>query len=63
QNPLWIHPSHAERLGIATGDLCQVRTRIGRFVLRAWVTEGIRRPLWLGRPARPDDAFFHVPTA
>ncbi|MBI3724200.1 molybdopterin-dependent oxidoreductase, partial [bacterium] len=42
QNPLWIHPSHAERLGIATGDLCQVRTRIGRFVLRAWVTEGIR---------------------
>ena len=28
--------------GIATGDLVKVRTRIGYFVTRAWVTEGIR---------------------
>ena len=30
------------RYGIATGDLVKVRTRIGYFVTRAWVTEGIR---------------------
>jgi anaerobic selenocysteine-containing dehydrogenase len=42
QNPLWLHPTDAKRLGVATGDLCEVKTRIGRFVLRCWVTEGIR---------------------
>ena len=26
-NPLWIHPTHAARLGIATGDLVRVETR------------------------------------
>jgi len=42
-NPLWIHPSDATRLGIAhTGDLVRVETRIGHFVVRAWITEGIR---------------------
>jgi anaerobic selenocysteine-containing dehydrogenase len=41
-NPLWIHPSHAARLGLATGDLVRVETRIGHFVVKAWVTEGIR---------------------
>jgi anaerobic selenocysteine-containing dehydrogenase len=41
-NPLWIHPEHAARLGVATGDLVRVRTRIGHFVVKAWVTEGIR---------------------
>ncbi len=41
-NPLWIHPTHAARLGLATGDLVRVRTRIGHFVVKAWVTEGIR---------------------
>jgi anaerobic selenocysteine-containing dehydrogenase len=41
-NPLWIHPSHAGALGIATGDLVRVETRIGHFVVKAWVTEGIR---------------------
>ncbi len=30
------------RSAIATGDLVKVRTRIGYFVTRAWVTEGIR---------------------
>ena len=28
--------------GVETGDLVKVRTRIGYFVTRAWVTEGIR---------------------
>jgi len=41
-NPLWIATADARRLGIATGDLVKVRTRIGHFVTRAWVTEGIR---------------------
>ena len=41
-NPLWISTADARRHGIATGDLVKVRTRIGYFVTRAWVTEGIR---------------------
>ena len=41
-NPLWIHPTHAAQLGVATGDLVRVETRIGYFVVKAWVTEGIR---------------------
>jgi anaerobic selenocysteine-containing dehydrogenase len=41
-NPLWIHTSHAARLGLKTGALVRVETEIGHFVLRAWVTEGIR---------------------
>ncbi|ANM28504.1 formate dehydrogenase [Acidobacteria bacterium Mor1] len=40
-NPLWVHPVDAERLGVETGDLCRVKTRIGYFVPRVWVTEGI----------------------
>jgi anaerobic selenocysteine-containing dehydrogenase len=41
-NPLWIHTSHAAELGLKTGSLVRVETEIGHFVLRAWVTEGIR---------------------
>jgi anaerobic selenocysteine-containing dehydrogenase len=41
-NPLWISTTDAHRSGIATGDLVKVHTRIGYFVTRAWVTEGIR---------------------
>ncbi len=42
-NPVWMHPQDAERLGgIRTGDLVRVETRIGHFVVKAWVTEGIR---------------------
>jgi anaerobic selenocysteine-containing dehydrogenase len=41
-NPVWIHTQDAARLGVATGDLVRVTTRIGWFVNRAWVTEGIR---------------------
>lgn len=41
-NPLWIHPVDAERLGVATGHLVRVETELGHFVVRAWVTEGIR---------------------
>ena len=41
-NPLWIHPSDARRLGIGAGDPVRVETTIGYFVVKAWVTEGIR---------------------
>ena len=41
-NPVWIHPSDAQTLGVATGDLVRVTTRIGYYVNKAWVTEGIR---------------------
>ena len=41
-NPLWISTPDARVYGLATGDLVKVRTQIGYFVTRAWVTEGIR---------------------
>ena len=41
-NPLWLHPTHAARLGVETGDLVRVETETGYFVVRAWVTEGIK---------------------
>ena len=41
-NPLWVSTADARRHGVRTGDLVRVRTRIGYFVTRAWVTEGIR---------------------
>jgi anaerobic selenocysteine-containing dehydrogenase len=41
-NPLWINPKDAEKFGFQTNDLARVNTDIGYFVLRVWVTEGIR---------------------
>jgi anaerobic selenocysteine-containing dehydrogenase len=41
-NPLWLHPRDAAPLGVATGDLVRVETLIGHYVVKAWVTEGIR---------------------
>jgi anaerobic selenocysteine-containing dehydrogenase len=41
-NPVWVHPEDAELLGIELGDLLRVSTRIGHFVNKAWVTEGMR---------------------
>ncbi|HSE98327.1 MAG TPA: molybdopterin dinucleotide binding domain-containing protein, partial [Blastocatellia bacterium] len=41
-NPLWMNPRDAEMRGFETGDLARVSTDIGYFVLRVWVTEGIR---------------------
>jgi len=42
-NPLWLHPSDATAIGgVATGDLVRVETEVGHFVVKAWVTEGIR---------------------
>ncbi|HKY03416.1 MAG TPA: molybdopterin dinucleotide binding domain-containing protein, partial [Blastocatellia bacterium] len=41
-NPLWMNPKDAARFGFETGDLARVTTEIGYFVVRVWVTEGIR---------------------
>ena len=41
-NPLWIHPSQAAEVGVVTGELVRVETELGHFVVKAWVTEGIR---------------------
>jgi anaerobic selenocysteine-containing dehydrogenase len=41
-NPLWMHPADARPLAVRTGDLVRVETEIGHFVVKAWVTEGIR---------------------
>jgi anaerobic selenocysteine-containing dehydrogenase len=41
-NPLWMHPRDADRLGLRIGSLAKVHTAIGYFVIRVWVTEGIR---------------------
>jgi len=41
-NPVWIHPEDAERIGVRTTDLIRIATRIGHFVNKVWVTEGMR---------------------
>jgi anaerobic selenocysteine-containing dehydrogenase len=41
-NPVWIHPSDAQRLSVSTGDQLRIDTEIGWFVDRAWVTESIK---------------------
>lgn len=42
KNPVWMHPSDADRLGVASGDLIRVTTEIGYFVDKVWITEGIK---------------------
>src|SRR6185436_15743371 len=41
-NPVWIHPEDAARIGVGMLDLVRVTTRIGHFVNKVWVTEGMR---------------------
>jgi anaerobic selenocysteine-containing dehydrogenase len=41
-NPVWMHPEDAARLGLASDDLVKVETRIGWFVDKVWVTDGVR---------------------
>lgn len=42
KNPVWMHPSDAQRLGVKAGDLIRVDTEIGYFVDKVWITEGIK---------------------
>ncbi len=60
RNPIWMHVSDAERLGVKTGDLVRVNTEIGYFVDRVWATEGMKPGVvacshHLGRWRRPQD--------
>jgi len=41
KNPLWLHPSDADRIGVGEQDLVRVETDIGHFVLRPFITEGL----------------------
>src|SRR5262249_38164892 len=41
-NPVWMSPEDGARIGVQTGELVRVTTRIGHFVNRAWVTDGVR---------------------
>ena len=41
-NPVWMNPLDAKRVGVASGDLIRVETRIGWFIDKVWVTEGIK---------------------
>jgi anaerobic selenocysteine-containing dehydrogenase len=41
-NPVWVHPSDAQRINVQTNDLVKVETEIGYFVDKVWVTEAIR---------------------
>src|SRR5262249_39272626 len=59
-NPLWLHPSDGQRLGLTDGDLARVETEIGYFIDRVWLTEAIRPGVaacshHLGRWRRPQD--------
>jgi anaerobic selenocysteine-containing dehydrogenase len=61
RNPLWMHPSDVQRLGLRPGDLVRVETEIGYFVDRIWITEAIRPGVaacshHVGRWRRPQDA-------
>ena len=42
KNPIWMHPSDGERLGVETGDLIRVETEIGFFIDKVWITEAIK---------------------
>jgi len=60
RNPIWMHTSDAEKLGVQTGDLLRVNTEIGYFVDKVWVTEGMKPGIvacshHLGRWRRPQD--------
>jgi anaerobic selenocysteine-containing dehydrogenase len=60
-NPLWVYPADGKRLGLAEGHLVRVRTEIGYFVDRVWLTEAIRPGVvacshHLGRWRRRQDA-------
>ncbi|RMG72805.1 MAG: formate dehydrogenase [Bacteroidetes bacterium] len=60
RNPIWMHTSDAQKLGVKTGDLLRISTDIGYFVDKVWVTEGMKPGVvacshHLGRWRRPQD--------
>ncbi|HIA35620.1 MAG TPA: formate dehydrogenase [Flavobacteriales bacterium] len=60
RNPIWMHTSDAEILGIKTDELIRVNTDIGYFVDKVWVTESMKPGVvacshHIGRWRRPQD--------
>jgi anaerobic selenocysteine-containing dehydrogenase len=60
RNPVWMHTSDAQAMGLETGDMVRVSTAIGYFVDKVWVTEGMKPGVvacshHLGRWRRPQD--------
>jgi anaerobic selenocysteine-containing dehydrogenase len=41
-NPLWMNPKDGEKLEFQNGELLRVNTDIGYFVIRVWLTDGIK---------------------
>lgn len=41
-NPAWINTQTARKLGVKTGDLVRVESKVGHLVTKAYVTEGIQ---------------------
>lgn len=40
-NPAWLNPETAKKIGVKTGDLVRIESRVGHLVTKAYVTEGI----------------------
>jgi thiosulfate reductase / polysulfide reductase chain A len=40
-NPMWINQATANKIGVKTGDLVRVESKVGYLVTKAYVTEGI----------------------
>ena len=60
RNPVWMHTSDAEKMGLENGALVRISTEIGYFVDKVWVTEGMKPGVvacshHLGRWRRPQD--------
>ena len=61
KNPIWIHPKDAKKLGVEEGELLKIKTEIGWFVDKVWVTESIKPGVigcshHIGRWRRKQDA-------
>ena len=41
ENPLWIHPSRAARLGIHEGDEVRIESQFSSVIAKAWLSEAI----------------------
>ncbi|MDH4121901.1 MAG: molybdopterin-dependent oxidoreductase [Deltaproteobacteria bacterium] len=42
KNPIWMHTSDAEKMGLVTGSLLKVVTDIGWFIDKVWVSESVK---------------------
>ncbi len=61
KNPIWIHPKDAKKLDVEEGELLKIKTEIGWFVDKVWVTESIKPGVigcshHIGRWRRKQDA-------